>query len=57
MSPVSDEATDCISISSSSSSFNMPVNSALDAGFSINSVIRTDGPPDEIEEFEPLDAV
>jgi hypothetical protein len=58
LSPVSDEATDCISISSSSSkSFSVLVNSLVDVGLSINSVIRIDGPPDERDEFELLDAI
>jgi len=34
-----------------SSSSNVFINSLFDVGFSINSVIRTDGPPDESDEL------
>jgi hypothetical protein len=55
LSPVSDEATDCISISSSSST--VLVNSLFVMGLSINSVIRIDGPLDESEELDVVDDV
>ena len=52
LSPVSDEATDCMSISSSS----MPLTSSVvNVGLSTYSVMRTEGPFEESDEFDASD--
>lgn len=52
LSPVSDDATDCMSISSSS---KVLVNSVLAVGLSTNSVMRTEGSLMDSDELDVLD--